>query len=53
MWMYPGSSCLNYPFFVELGDIEINTRIRGVLAHGADLNYGSGPVPLMEWVKSL
>jgi hypothetical protein len=31
----------------DLG-VEINTRVQGVLAHGADLNLGSGPVPLRE-----
>jgi hypothetical protein len=53
MWMYPGPSCLNHPFSVELGDTEINTRIRRILAHGADQNFGSGPIPLIrEGVKS-
>jgi hypothetical protein len=51
MWMYPGSSCLDHPFSTELDDTEINTRIQGVLTHGADLNFGSGPVPLREGVK--
>jgi hypothetical protein len=32
MWMYPGPSCPDRPFSVELGDTEINTRIQGVLA---------------------
>jgi hypothetical protein len=27
MWMYPGPSCPDYPFSVELGDTEINTRV--------------------------
>jgi hypothetical protein len=52
MWLYPGPSCHDHPFFAELGDTEINTRTWGVLAHGADLNFGSGPVPLREGVKS-
>jgi hypothetical protein len=38
-----GSSCLNCPFSAELDDMEINTQIRGVLAHGADQNFCSGP----------
>jgi hypothetical protein len=46
MWMYLGSSCPNRPLSEELGDTEINTWIRGVLAHGANLNLGSGLVPL-------
>jgi hypothetical protein len=37
----------------ELGDTDINTRIRGVLAHGADMNLGSGPIPLREGIDSL
>jgi hypothetical protein len=58
MWMYPGPRCLNHPFSIELGDMETNTQIRGLLAHGADLNLGSGPIPLREgvdntWVSSL
>jgi hypothetical protein len=58
MWMHPGPSCHDRPFSVELGDTEINTRIRRVLAHGADLNLGSGSIPLRErvdnpWVRLL
>jgi hypothetical protein len=45
MWIYSGPSCLDHPFYIELGDMEINTRIRGGLAHGADQN-------LREWVVS-
>jgi hypothetical protein len=52
MWMYLGSSCPDRPFSAELGDTEINTRVRGVLAHGAYLNLGSGPIPLREGVDS-
>jgi hypothetical protein len=48
MWMYLGPICPDRPFSVELGNTEINTRVQGVLAHGADLNLGSGPVPLRE-----
>jgi hypothetical protein len=33
-----------------LGDAEINTWIRGVLAYGADLNFSSGLAPLREGV---
>jgi hypothetical protein len=58
MCMYSGPSCPDRPFFVELGSVEINNRIQGVLAHGADLNFGSGSVPLWEgfdnpWVNPL
>jgi hypothetical protein len=52
MWMYPGPSYLDHPFSIELDDTEINSRMRGVFAHGADLNFGSGPVPLREGVDS-
>jgi hypothetical protein len=54
MWVYPGPSCPDRPFIVELGDTEINTRVRGggVLIHGGDLNFGSSPVPLREGVDS-
>jgi hypothetical protein len=28
MWVYLGPSCPDRPFIVELGDTEINTRVR-------------------------
>jgi hypothetical protein len=31
MWMYPGPSCPDHPFYVELGDTKINTWIWGFL----------------------
>jgi hypothetical protein len=43
-----GSSCPDHPFSVELCDMEINTQICGVLAHGADLNLGSSLIPIRE-----
>jgi hypothetical protein len=52
MWMYRRPSCPDCPFSEGLGDTEINTRIQGVLAHGAYLNFGSDPVPLKERVES-
>jgi hypothetical protein len=52
MWMYFGPSCPDRPFSVELGDTKISTQIWGVLAHGADLNFGSSPVPLREGVHN-
>jgi hypothetical protein len=52
-WMCLGPGCPNHPFYVELGDMKINTRIRRVLAHGTDQNFGCGPVPLREGVESL
>jgi hypothetical protein len=52
MWMHPGPSCLDRPFSIELGYTDINTQIRGVLAHGVDLNFGSNPVFLREGVDS-
>jgi hypothetical protein len=39
--MYPGPNCPVHPFSVELGDTEL-----------ADLNFGSGLIPLREGVKS-
>jgi hypothetical protein len=58
MWIYPGPSCPDSPFSEKLGGMEINTWVPGVLAHGAILNVGTGPVPLREgvdnpWVSSL
>jgi hypothetical protein len=52
MWMYLGPSYPNCPVFEELGDTEINTWIRVVLAHGANLNLVSGPILLREWVDT-
>jgi hypothetical protein len=52
MRMYQGPSCPDHPFSVELGDTEINTRIWGILAHGAVMNIGSSLVPLTEGVES-
>jgi hypothetical protein len=36
MWMYLGLSYLDRSFSTELDSTEINTRIRGILVHGAD-----------------
>jgi hypothetical protein len=52
MRMHPRPSCPDNPFSVELGDMEMNTRIRGVLAPRADPNLGSSPIPLRERVDS-
>jgi hypothetical protein len=52
MWMYLGPSCPDRPFSAELGDTKISTQIWGVLAHGADLNFGSNPAPLREGVDN-
>jgi hypothetical protein len=48
MWMYLGPSCPYRTLSEELGDTEVNTRVRGVLAHGAVSNLGANPVPLRE-----
>jgi hypothetical protein len=52
MLMHLGPSCLDWPFSMELDNMEINTRIRGVLVPGVDPNLGSGSVPLSERVNS-
>jgi hypothetical protein len=52
MWVYQGPSCPDRPFSAELDGTEVNTQIRGVLAHGADLNSGSSPVPIRDGVNS-
>jgi hypothetical protein len=51
-WMHPGPSCPDHLFSAELGDTEINTQIRGVIAPGANLSLGFGPVALRERVDS-
>jgi hypothetical protein len=50
MWLNLRPSCPDRPFFEELGAMEINTWIHKVLARGANLNPGAGPVPLREGV---
>jgi hypothetical protein len=50
VWMYPGPSCLDCPFFEELDDAEINTRIHRVPAHGIDLSPRVGLAHLREGV---
>jgi hypothetical protein len=52
MWMYLGPSYPDRPFFEELGDTEINTRICRVLTHVANLNLGAAPAPIREGVDS-
>jgi hypothetical protein len=52
MWMYLGPSYPDHPFSKELGDMEINTRIHRVLAHGVNLNPGYDPTPLREGVDN-
>jgi hypothetical protein len=52
MWIYLGPSCPDHPFSTELDGTEINTWIQGVLAHGADQNFGSSPVLLGEGVDN-
>jgi hypothetical protein len=49
MWMYQEPS---FPFSEELGDVEINTCIHMVLAHGVNLNLGTGPTLLRKGVDS-
>jgi hypothetical protein len=48
--MYPGPSCPDRPFSAELDDMEIDPRIWGVLAHGANKKFGIGTVPLSKGV---
>jgi hypothetical protein len=52
MWMYLGPSCPDRPFFEELGNAEINTRVCKVLDNGVGLNPRDGPAPLRDGVAS-
>jgi hypothetical protein len=52
MWLYPGPSCPDRSFAVELSETEINTRIHKVLDHETNLNPGAGPAPLRQGVAS-
>jgi hypothetical protein len=47
-----GAKLPDRPFSKELGNMEVNTRVREVLAHGAILNHGTCPVPLREGVDN-
>jgi hypothetical protein len=40
------------PFSIELDDMEINTRIRGVHVCGADQSFAFSPIPLRHGVDS-
>jgi hypothetical protein len=58
MWMYPGLSCPNRSFSIELVGTEINTRIQVILVYGAKQNSSPNSVPLREgsvspWVSLL
>jgi hypothetical protein len=58
MCVYLGPGYPDRSFCTELDDVEINTRIRGILVYGADLNSGPNPIPLREgiiipWVSLL
>jgi hypothetical protein len=52
MWLYPGPSSPDLPYFEELSTVEINTQMRKILDLGANPNSGAGPVPLQEGVAS-
>jgi hypothetical protein len=52
MWMYPGPSCPDRSFYTKMDDAEINTRIRGILVHGANQNSSPSPIPLRGGVVS-
>jgi hypothetical protein len=45
-------SCPDHLFSEELGDVEINTQIHKVLAHGADLIPRASPASLREGVDN-
>jgi hypothetical protein len=45
MWMYQGPTCFDRPFCEELSDMEINTWILRVHAHGVVMNLGTSPPP--------
>jgi hypothetical protein len=47
-----GPSCPDHLFSEELRDVEINTQIHKVLAHGADLIPRASPASLREGVDN-
>jgi hypothetical protein len=53
MWMPQGLSCPDCPFFIESSNMEIPTRIRGVLALEANPSLVPSPVPRRERVERL
>jgi hypothetical protein len=44
MGRYPGPGCPDHSFQAELGDMEVNTRVRGILALGVNRRTSTGPV---------
>jgi hypothetical protein len=45
LWLHPRPGCPDLPFYKEVGDVEINTWIHKVQAHGGNLNHGAGTAP--------
>jgi hypothetical protein len=52
MWMYPGPTCPDRSFPVELDDVEVIARVQRVLAQAVDQNSGPRLTPLREGVVS-
>jgi hypothetical protein len=52
MWLYPGPSCPDRPFSVELSTVEVDSRVHKVLDLGVNPNPGAGPTPLQGGVAS-
>jgi hypothetical protein len=52
MWRYPGPSCPDHFFLAKLADVEIDTRVRRVIA--LEVHQSSNPylIPLREGVVS-
>jgi hypothetical protein len=52
MWRYPGLSCPNHFFSIELADADVDTRVRMILALRVNRHSSSGPVPMRDGVSS-
>jgi hypothetical protein len=52
MWRYTGPSYPDHSFSTELADVEVDTRVRRILALGVNQHSSSGPVHLRHEVVS-
>jgi hypothetical protein len=52
MWRYLGPNNPDRSFTTELADVEVDTRVRRILALRVNRHSGSGPVHLRDGVVS-
>jgi hypothetical protein len=52
MWRYSGPGCPDRSIQAELGDVEVNTHVWGILALGVNRRTSPSPISLREGVVS-